>query len=198
VNPQLSHRDLEQISAYMDGSLDPRASAQLAQRVNTEPEFARALKRFEATRALLRHAPQRRVPRPFTLTLQMLGQAAPRRSRTRYSLVSAVASLLLVFTILGDFSINGLPVSFGAPAPAADAAAETFMMQEAPSEGGVAEEPEPAGEPQAEDLANADRMAKAPFDPRAFFAQNARPIEFGLALTALVAGVLAWLNKRKG
>jgi anti-sigma factor RsiW len=196
VNLQLSQRDLEQISAYMDGSLDSRASAQLAQRVNTEPEFARALKGFEDTRALLRHAPQRRVPRLFTLTPQMIGQAAPRHAWNSYGLVSAAASLLLVLTFIGDFSINGLP-AIGAVAPAADGAAETFLMQEAPSEGGVAEEPEPAGEPQAEDLANADRMAKAPFDPRVFFAQNARPIELGLALTALVAGVLAWLNKRK-
>jgi anti-sigma factor RsiW len=187
---------LEQISAYLDGSLDPRASAKMEHRVKGEPKLAQAVKNFEATRSLLRRAPQRRIPRPFTLTPQMIGQAAPRRSWSNYSLVSAAASLLLVFAILGDFSINGVPGQFGAAAPAADAAAEAFMMQEAPAEGGVAEESQE--EPLAEDLANADRIAKAPgFDARAFFAQNARTIEFGLAAIALFTGLVAWLNKRK-
>jgi anti-sigma factor RsiW len=195
MNPQLSPRDLEQISAYLDGSLDPRASAKMEHRVKGEPKLAQAVKNFEATRSLLRRAPQRRIPRPFTLTPQMIGQAAPPPS-WNYSLVSAAASLLLVFAILGDFSINGVPGQFGAAAPAADAAAEAFMMQEAPAEGGVAEESQE--EPLAEDLANADRIAKAPeFDARAFFAQNARTIEFGLAAIALLTGLVAWLNKRK-
>lgn len=198
MNPQLSQRDLEQISAYLDGSLDPRARPQMEQRLKAEPELARALKQFEATRILLRRVPQRRVPRPFTLTPQMIGQLAPRRGWNSYGLVSAAASLLLVVVILGDFSINGIPgIPFGAAAPAADAVGETFMMQEAPAEGGEAEESQPAEEPLAEDLANADRQVKAPFDARAFFAQNARPIEFGLAVIALLAGIVAWLNKRK-
>jgi anti-sigma factor RsiW len=198
MNPQLSERDLEQISAYLDGGLDSRATAQMEERIKREPELARAFKQFGVTRTMLRHSPQRRVPRPFTLTWQMIGQVAPRPSWNSYSLVSAAASLFLVIAILGDFAINGLPIQFGAAAPAADAAAETFMMQEAPVEGGVAEESQPVGEPQAEDLASADRMAKgSEFDARAFFAQNARPIEFGLAVVALLAGILALVNKRE-
>ncbi len=197
MNPQLSQRDLEQISAFLDGSLDQRAGAQIEQRLKVEPELARALKQFEATRSMLRQAPQRRVPRPFTLTPQMVGQATPRRGWNSYGLVSAAASLLLVLVFLGDFSMNGLPIQFGGAAPAADAAAETFLMQEAPEDGGEAEEFLPVEEPLAEDLANADRQAKGPFDARAFFAQNTRPIEFGLALIALLAGIAAWLNKRK-
>jgi hypothetical protein len=197
VNSQLTQRDLEQISAYLDGRLDQRAIAQMEQRLNAEPELARVVKQFEATRGLLQRAPQRRVPRPFTLTPQMIGQVAARRSWNRYSLVSAAASLLLVFALLGDFSVNGVPVQFGATAPAADAAADTFMMQEAPADGYEAEESQRSEEPHAEDLANADLQAKEPFDARAFFAQNVRPLEYALAIVALLTGAVAWLNKRK-
>ncbi len=191
MSSQLSSRDQEQISAYLDGALSPRDFEQLKTRLNAESELAAALQEMQRTRAALRRAPQRRVPRSFAVTQKMVG--AQRTSLfsgwTSFNLVSAVATLLLAFVLIGDFSVNGLPIAVGAPASEAPQA----LMAEAATDKAAQATPE------AELYAQADRQTKGAetaVDWSALFAQYARELEIGLGGVAVISALLAWRQKR--
>lgn len=189
-----SSRDQEQISAYLDGALSERDFAQFKTRLNAETELAAAVQQMQRTRAMLRRAPQRRVPRSFALTQQMLG--APRPSLfsgwNALNFASAVATLLLAFVLIGDFSANGLPIAAGAPAPEAP---QALMAAEAATDEAVQATPE------TELYAQANRQTKGAetaLNWNALFAQYTRKLELGLAGIALISGLLAWHQKRGG
>jgi anti-sigma factor RsiW len=111
----MNQRDLELLSAYLDGELTPSDSARLESRLNAEPGLAAVLADLRATRTLLRRLPKRRAPRNFTLTRKMVGLNPPLpRSYPAFRLVTAVATLLFFFT----FGINALAPQLGAGAPA--------------------------------------------------------------------------------
>lgn len=191
MNSQLSSRDQEQVSAYLDGALSERDFAQFKTRLNAESELAAAVKNMQHTRAALRRAPQRRVPRSFAVTQQMLGSSRPSlfSSWTSLNFASAAATLLLVFVLIGDFSTNGFPVS-----GAADTAAPQTLMAEAPTEeaGGAT--------PSVDPFAQADRQVKdeqAAIDWNNLFAQYSRELEIGLGGIAIISGLLAWRQKQK-
>jgi anti-sigma factor RsiW len=184
----LSPRDLEQLSAYLDGALSPRELAQLKARLEMELELASALKDMQRTRAALRRAPQRSVPRSFTLAHEMLGthRASLFSGWTSLNFASAVATLLLMFVFIGDFSANGVRLAAGAPA--AEAAPQTLMVQA------------PTATPEVQ-LFTQDRQTKVAepaLDWSAFFEQYVGEIELGLAGVALLTGLLAWRQKRRG
>ncbi len=202
MNPRISPRDLEQLSAYLDGSLPDRASTLLASRLKAEPQLAQALQQLETTRAMLRRAPQRRVPRSFVLNRNML--AAPAKgffaSWNSFNFASALASLLLVITIIGDFSVNGVPAFAIAPA----AAEPQAMMLEAPADAASgampAEEPFAVEEPMPE-MADEARLGEPTMKQSdglsAFFAQHAGTAESILFLIALISGLIALDKRRK-
>lgn len=205
INP----RDLERLSASLDAVLSPRERARLDQRLSAEPALARALSELQRTRELLRRAPQRKVPRQFTLTAQMLGAAnkAPMGGWSSLSLVSAVATLLLVVVFAGDFWANGSP-SFGEPsfgaATSASEEAPQALMAEVPTEsieagGDAAALPTETLDlyAQADDSSRQIKDEGEPFDLRGFMASYARPIELGLALVALGAASVVWLRRRR-
>ncbi len=183
-----SPRDLEQLSAYLDGALSPRELAELKPRLEAERELADTFKELQRTRAALRRAPQRRVPRSFTLTHQMLGsrRLSIFSGWTSLNFASAVATLLLAFALIGDFSTNVVLLGGGAPS-AAEAAPQTLMIQA------------PTATPEVELFAQ-DRSTKAAetaLDWSALFHQYAADIELGLAGVALLTGLLAWRQKRR-
>lgn len=118
----LSIRDLENLSAFLDGQLSPLEKTRLETRIRSDSSLASALEELRHTRKLLRSAPHRRAPRNFTLTPKMAGIRPPvPRLVPALSWASAVAMLLFIFT-LGASLIGQL--SFGAAAP---------MMAAAPS-----------------------------------------------------------------
>ncbi len=191
MSTPLSSQDQEQVSAYLDEALSPRDSAELKARLSAEPELAAALQAMQRTRAMLRRAAQRRVPRSFAVTQQMLG--APRTSLfsgwTSLNFASAAATLLLVLVLIGDFSLNGLPIGVDAAAPEAPQA----LMAEAATDEAVEATRE------VEPLAQADRQTKGAettLEWNAFFAQYARELELGLGGMAVISGILAWCQKR--
>ena len=63
-----SFRDVQQLSAYLDGQLKPSEAARLESRLQSEPGLASIFEELRQTRSLLRQLPQRRAPRNFTLT----------------------------------------------------------------------------------------------------------------------------------
>jgi len=190
MNAPHSSRDLEQISAYLDEALSPRELSQFKERLNAEPELASALQEMQRTRAMLRRAAQRRVPRSFAVTQQMVGARTSLFSGwTSLNFASAAATLLLAFVLIGDFSVNGLPIAGGAAAPEAPQA----LMAEAATDEAVGATPE------IELFAQADRQTKGAETAlgwSALFAQYAGELELALGAVAVISGLLAWRQKR--
>jgi anti-sigma factor RsiW len=115
-------RDIEQLSAFLDGQLSSAEKTRLESRLAANPELGVALDDLRQARAILRRTPQRRAPRNFTLTPRMAGIRPPvPRAVPAFSWASAIAMLLFVCTLgtnlLGQFS-------FGAAAPMMAAAPE--------------------------------------------------------------------------
>ena len=111
-------RDIENLSAYIDGQLNASDAARLEARLKTDPELESALRDLSAARNILKKLPARKAPRNFTLTRQMVGLKPP-LPRTyplfRFATVFAAVLFMCSFT-----STALLPlVSFGAGAPAA-------------------------------------------------------------------------------
>ena len=73
----MKQRDLELLSSYLDGQLNPSDAARLESRLKTEVQLASVLNDLRATRTLLRKLPARKAPRNFTLTRKMVGQNPP-------------------------------------------------------------------------------------------------------------------------
>src|SRR5512138_196575 len=109
MRAQLSNRDYEQLSAYIDGQLAQSERRRLEERIHNQPELQNALDELTQTRALIRQAPRRHAPRSFTLTPEMIGEANLRRKRSRgwnfnlfpiLSFTSALAALALVAVLI--------------------------------------------------------------------------------------------------
>jgi hypothetical protein len=114
-----SSRDLERLSAYLDGQLPQADRSRLELRIRSDPDFASALADLRQTQGLLRRTPRRRAPRNFTLTPKMAGIRPPvPRLVPVLSWASAVAALFFICT-LGAGLIGQL--SFGAAATSASA-----------------------------------------------------------------------------
>ncbi len=113
---QLSMRDYELLSAYLDGQLDQAERSRLIARLVKDPALAEAMQELRQTRALLRQTPQRRAPRNFTLTPRMAGIRPPvPRAVPALSWASAVAMFLFLITL----GYNLLPLGGFAAAPKA-------------------------------------------------------------------------------
>ena len=115
-------RDIETLSAYLDGQLDAAESARVESRIKADPELASVINDLRASRNILRRLPKRKAPRNFTLTRQMVGLKPP--MPRNYSLLR-FATVFAAILFMCSFSSNILTpmFSFGfggaaAPAPA--------------------------------------------------------------------------------
>ena len=104
--PELLPRDWEAISAYLDGALNPKDRAQLEARLQKDAGLRTALRELGRTRTVLRSQPRLRAPRNFTLTPQMAGVQAGRRSQPFafpvLRLASVLATIFFVVALVGD------------------------------------------------------------------------------------------------
>lgn len=155
----MNQRDIELLSAYLDGQLTPSDSARLETRLASDPELDSVLDDLRAARTLLRKLPQRRSPRNFTLTRKMVGLNPPLpRAYPAFRFATVVATLLFFFT----FGLNTLapqfaqvpafgmgggggapeePELFSAQAPAATEAPAPAFAEAIPTEGPDMESP---------------------------------------------------------
>ena len=113
-------RDLEQLSAYLDGQLPQSDRSRLELQIRSNPALAGALEDLRQTRALLRRTPRRRAPRNFTLTPKMAGIRPPvPRLVPMLSWASAVAAVFFIFTLgaglVGQLSFGAAATSAAAP-----------------------------------------------------------------------------------
>jgi len=145
-----SFRDVQKLSAYLDGQLKPSEVARLESRLQTDPQLASILQDLRQTRGLLRRLPQRRAPRNFTLTPKMVGQKPPLpRTYPVFRFATVLATLLLFFSFATNFMAPRL-VRTAAPFPygiggGGGGDAEPEMQMEAPL--APEESPQPAEEP---------------------------------------------------
>lgn len=70
-------RDLELLSAYLDGALPPEQLQHIERRIQDDPQLRAELEALERTRALLRQMPRRRAPRNFTLSPRQVAKHPP-------------------------------------------------------------------------------------------------------------------------
>ena len=191
-----SFRDLTQLSAYLDGELSASARKKMEDRLarlhpergdGRDPELAAALDDLRLSRTVLRRTPQRRAPRNFTLSPQMVAKRPPMPSLVPALNYAALAAMLLfVFSFtspfgaggsMADQAIESAPMvamemeEMAAPAAeapmemAAEPAAADSAMEEAPAGEAAAEAELPAAEaPTAE---SGENLAAAPPAPEA-------------------------------
>lgn len=111
MTTKISPREWEAISAYLDGQLAPHERTRLEARLEQDRELSLALEEMRRVRVMLRSQPKLRAPRNFTLTPQMVGKVNKRPAPRAYfglSLASALATVLLVLVLIGDF-FTGAP-----------------------------------------------------------------------------------------
>ncbi|HNT23227.1 MAG TPA: hypothetical protein PKM21_02595 [Anaerolineales bacterium] len=143
IKTQLSARDYEVLSAYLDGQLNSKERARLEARLITTPALQTTLDDLQKTRSLLRSLPRPRRPRSFVLTPQMVTtrQPKPRPLFPAFSLASAVSSLLLVLVMLGDFlGLAPRAVQYAMPEHAQPVALEAPQPEAAVNDAGMAQE----------------------------------------------------------
>ena len=171
-----SFRDVEKLSAYLDGQLKPSEAARLESRLKTDPELASILKDLRQTRSLLRQLPQRRAPRNFTLTPKMVGQKPPMpRAYPTFRFATVLATLMLFFSFAANSiapSLATAPYAYGRGGGGGGGGAPEVMMEAAPAEGEQPAMEEPAApelpaplptqiEPPAEDSARVEPTVEA-------------------------------------
>lgn len=165
-----SFRDVEQLSAYLDGQLKPSEIARLEARLQANPELASVLKDLRQARGLLRQLPQRRAPRNFILTPKMVGQKPPLpRTYPVFRFATVLATLLLFFTFATNFMAPRLvrtaaPYGIGGYGGGGGGDAEPeLQMEAAPAEPAApALEAPAAKEPAIEEPAAPEAPAPAP------------------------------------
>jgi anti-sigma factor RsiW len=145
-----SPRDIERLSAYLDGDLPPQQVEALEARLRSEAELRRRLEELRHTIAQLRDMPPVRAPRNFTLTPEMAG-LKPRRPPlfSFFRFASAVAAVALVVVIGLDLAVASgqLPSLSGV---AGDMTEETALFNDAAQQAEAPAEAEAdLGEPMA-------------------------------------------------
>lgn len=142
----MNRRDLELLSAYLDGELKSSDSMRLESRLKTDHELASVLIDLRSARTLLRKLPSRKAPHNFTLTRKMVGQNPPLpRTYPVFRLATVVATLLLFFSFgvnfVGRQMASQAPFGMGGGGGGADT--ELYSAQEAPAQEPAAAAPAP-------------------------------------------------------
>jgi hypothetical protein len=149
---QLSRRDVERLSAYLDGELSAAERARLEERIKEDPDLRSALEEMRTAVWLMRSMPDVKVPRNFILTPDMVGIRDRPRAYPIFQFATALATLALIVVVGIDFFS---PIAAGRVASVAQ---EALPVEEAVGE---MEEPSAAA-------ALEDAVEEA---PRAFFAE---------------------------
>jgi len=151
----MNFRDIELLSSYLDGQLNPSDSARLESRLSSDPNLRATMDDLREARKLLRQLPARKAPRNFTLTRQMVGLKPPLpRAYSGFRFATALATLLLFVTVAVNVAGPRLAMSAAAPAPLMQSggacegcgggAPESEAMEAPATEAPAATEPPPA------------------------------------------------------
>src|SRR5512139_3917367 len=97
MTTNITDRDWEDLSAYLDGQLGARDQRRLEDRLQRSADLRAALQDLRRTRAVLRSQTRLRAPRNFTLTPQAAGIRQTARPTSRLSPVFGMISALASF-----------------------------------------------------------------------------------------------------
>jgi hypothetical protein len=147
----LSARDLEQLSAYIDRELTAKETARLEKRLQADRTMRWALNELKATANVIEKLPQVQPPRNLTLTAEMVGVPKRRNLYPIFRLATAIAAVAFALVVGTDAFLLSRFANVGMLAPAKEAIsmmeeARGFEALEAPSEvdyaQGILAEPE--------------------------------------------------------
>ena len=134
----MKNRDVELLSEYLDGMLEPVVLARIESRLEKDAQLRSLLENVRSARDLLHRLPTRKAPRDFRLTRTMVAKNPPKPlAYTGFRYAAVTASLFFVCTL----AANSIAFRFGgiaaAPMPARELGSggggpETFA-QEAPA-----------------------------------------------------------------
>ena len=167
----MKQRDIEQLSAYLDGQLSSSDSARLEARLKTEPELASVMDDLRTARGYLRQLPLRKAPRNFTLTRKMVGQNPPLpRAYPAFRWVTALATLMFFLTYGFNFlapqffsqPVYGMGGGGGAETYSAEAPAMAAPATQAPATEAPAQPQLSAALPTATAEGAQDRVSETP------------------------------------
>lgn len=100
------------LSRYIDDDLSAEQRRRVEEKLRTDQAFQEAHDRMVHTRMVLRNVPQRRIPRSYMLSPEMVAEKKPRRTAQlfwQYS--SAAAALVAVISLV--LQMTNLPLSIG-------------------------------------------------------------------------------------
>lgn len=115
----ISRRDWQLLSEYIDGELSERKRIRLESRLDSERGLRTALQRIKKTRRILRTAPRLSAPKDFVLTPDMLPQRQQKSFFPVLRFATVLVSVLLVAVLVLDFGGFVFPMKagdFAAPA----------------------------------------------------------------------------------
>lgn len=151
----LPKRDVERLSAYLDGELSDRGRVRLEARLREEERLQRGLKELTGAVKIMRRLPQVPPPRNFTLTPEMAGKRQVSWGYPALQFATALAAALLVAVVVFDAFGPSLVPMAGAPAAPAERAEAPLAMEAQPTQA-------PPGEPELEERAAVEPTAAAP------------------------------------
>lgn len=128
MKSQMTARDYELISAYLDNQLNDKDRALFETRLTTDPELRNELHEISKTRMLVHSLPKLRAPRNYYISATAVQKQPNLRLAPIFGIVSAIASVLLVIVIFGSTFLKSS--SQVAMAPALPAANETIVVQQ--------------------------------------------------------------------
>jgi anti-sigma factor RsiW len=135
----LPARDLELLSAYLDGELSARDLARLLPRLEREPGLKQALEEMKAVVQQLGSLPEAPLPRSFTLTPETTGLRSRPRVYPVFQFATALAAIVFV-ALVGLDTFTGQLSMASRAAVMSDAVEEALVVApEAEVEPGVGE-----------------------------------------------------------
>jgi hypothetical protein len=144
----VTQRDLELLSVYIDGQLGDRQARKLEARLRHEPDLKRELEELRITVRALAELPAPRPSRHFMLTPEMAGQRPVSRRFPVLRFATALAGLAFIFFVglEGLLAVSGSQMASRAPAvmPQAEQAQDAITGAEEPMMAAAPEEEVPA------------------------------------------------------
>jgi hypothetical protein len=122
---QMTLRDYELISAFLDNQLGSRDRTQFEARLKIDPELRKELHEISKTRLLVRNLPNLRAPRNYYINANAVRARPTLRFAPALGIVSAIASILLALVIFGNTLLSSssqvalVPASMNTSAPVA-------------------------------------------------------------------------------
>ncbi len=128
----MSEKQWHQLSSYLDGQLNDRERKTIEGQLASDPQLQHAYAVLKHNQTLLKNLPQKRAPRNFTLTAEMVGQKKQTTNRWLLFPALSFASVISLAMIILTFIVQ--PMTGQTPSLAALPSAEMAAQNDATTE----------------------------------------------------------------